>query len=127
MTEKSPLETQGLRLDRRKFVRVNIYAVSRYFCPSCDQEVGIQTLISDISEGGAFLVTFDEGIPVGTQITMNFLLPNTDALVSISGKIRHTGILKTDHYRSGLEFEKLKKKDRQAIRQYVAVNLRERK
>ena len=114
-------------IDRRKYVRVNIYSVTRYFCPTCDQNVGIQTLISDLSEGGAFLVTFDKEIPIATKVRMNFILPHTETSISVEGVIRHTGSLDNERYRSGLEFKKVKKKDREAIYQYVAINLREKK
>ena len=107
--------------DRRKFVRVSIYAITRYFCPLRDMEVGIQTRISDISEGGALLVSFAEGIPVEASVKMSFVMPGKeDQLVVVEGKVKHTGILEKDLYRSGVEFLKMKKKDLQAIHKYVA-------
>ena len=107
--------------DRRKFVRVSIYAITRYFCPLRDTEVGIQTRISDISEGGALLMTFAEGIPPGARVKMNFLLPgDAGRLVTVEGEVKHTGILEEELYRSGIEFLKLKKKDLEAIRKYIA-------
>lgn len=107
--------------ERRKFVRVNIYAITRYFCPLRDTEVGVQTRISDISEGGALLVTFMEGIPVGAVAKMRFILPGDEnSAIIVEGTVRHTGPLEKELFRSGIEFLKLKKKDLQAIRQYVA-------
>jgi len=120
MTQKSH-ETMGSGNERRKFVRASIYAITRYFCPLRDREVGVQTRISDISEGGALLVTFMEGVPMGAPVKMNFVMPGTgDLLVSVEGMIRHTGPLEKDLFRSGVEFFKMKKKDLLAIRDYVA-------
>ena len=107
--------------DRRKFVRVSIYAITRYFCPLRDMEVGVQTRISDISEGGALLVTFMEGVPAEASVKVSFLMPGkAGQLVTAEGKVRHTGILEKELYRSGVEFLKLRKKDLQAIRTYIA-------
>jgi c-di-GMP-binding flagellar brake protein YcgR len=107
--------------DRRKFVRVSIYAITRYFCPLRDMEVGVQTRISDISEGGALLVTFTEGIPPEALVKMSFVMPDEgNQFVTVEGKVKHTGVLDKDLYRSGVEFIKLKKKDSQAIHAYVA-------
>ncbi len=107
--------------DRRKFVRVSIYAITRYFCPLRDMEVGVQTRISDISEGGALLVTFTEGIPPEASVRMSFVMPGDESqFVTVEGKVKHTGFLEKELYRSGVEFLKLKKKDLQAIRAYVA-------
>lgn len=106
--------------DRRKFVRVGIYAITRYFCPLRDMEVGVQTRISDLSEGGALLVTFMEGVPVEATVKMSFVLPGDENLfVSVEGVIRHTGPLEKEFFRSGVEFLKLKAKDREAIRKIV--------
>ncbi len=109
--------------DRRKFVRVSIYAITRYFCPLRDMEVGVQTRISDISEGGALLVTFNEGIPQDAPVKVSFLMPDDQSqYVTIEGVVRHTGFLEQDLYRSGVEFLKLKKKDREAIHAYVIAH-----
>jgi c-di-GMP-binding flagellar brake protein YcgR len=106
--------------DRRRFIRVSIYAITRYFCPLRDMEVGIQTRIPDISEGGALLMTFMEGIPVEATVKMSFVMPGEESLfVSVEGIIRHTGPLEKDLYRSGVEFRKIKEKDRKAIRKFV--------
>ena len=108
--------------DRRKSVRVGIYAITRYFCPLRDREVGVQTRISDLSEGGALLVTFMEGVPVDAPVKMSFVMPGDGSqLVTVEGKVKHTGIFEKELYRSGVEFIKLKKKDREAIREYVAA------
>ncbi len=109
--------------DRRKFVRVSIYAISRFFCPLRDMEVGVQTRISDISEGGALLVTFMEGVPVGAPVKMSFVLPGEEGLfISLEGIARHTGALDKDLFRSGVEFLKLKKKDLEAVQGYVTAH-----
>lgn len=106
--------------DRRRFVRVGIYAVTRYFCPLRDMEVGVQTRISDISEGGALLETFMEGIPVEALVKMSFVMPGSgDLFVSVEGVIRHTGPFEKELFRSGVEFLKLKAKDQEAIRKLV--------
>jgi c-di-GMP-binding flagellar brake protein YcgR len=107
--------------DRRRFVRVSIYAITRYFCPLRDMEVGVQARISDISEGGALLVTFSEGIPPEAAVQMSFIMPGDESqYVTVEGKVRHTGIFEKELYRSGIEFLKVKKKDLQAIHKYVA-------
>ena len=109
--------------DRRKFTRANIYAITRYFCPLRDTEVGIQTRISDISEGGALLVTFMEGVPVEASVKISFVMPGEkEVFIAVEGIARHTGILEKDLYRSGVEFLKIKEKDRSAIREYVAAH-----
>ena len=119
--EKEIFGSKDPRRERRKFVRVKIYAVTRYFCPVRDMEVGVQTRISDISEGGALLETFMEGIPVEVPVKISFVMPGTeDRLVTLEGLIRHTGLLEKDIYRSGIEFLKIKKKDQGSIREYVA-------
>jgi len=108
--------------ERRRFARANIYAITRFFCPLRDTEVGIQTRISDISEGGALLVTFMEGVPVGSPVRMSFIMPDAGRLIAVEGIARHTGILDKDLFRSGVEFLKVKKKDLLAIRDYVAIH-----
>jgi c-di-GMP-binding flagellar brake protein YcgR len=106
--------------DRRKFARANIYAITRYFCPLRDMEVGVQTRISDISEGGVLLVTFMEGVPVEAPVRISFVMPgDRGPLVSVEGVTRHTGPLDKDLFRSGVEFLKIKKKDRLVIRNYI--------
>jgi len=108
--------------ERRKYARVSIYAITRYFCPFRDMEVGVQTRISDISEGGALLVTFTEGIPANASVKMSFVMPGDESrFVTVEGKVRYTGVFERDLYRSGIEFGKLKKKDLEAIRKYVAA------
>ena len=112
-----------IREERRRFIRVSIYAITRYFCPLRDMEVGVQTRISDISEGGALLVTFMEGVPVGAPVKMSFILPGEqDVFISVEGIARHPGALDKDLFRSGVEFLKIKEKDRLAIRKYVATH-----
>jgi len=109
--------------ERRKFARVSIYAITRYFCPLRDMEVGVQTRISDLSEGGALLVTFMEGVPVGAPVRMSFVMPGeANLLIAVEGVTRHSGILEKDLFRSGVEFLKIKKKDLAAIRDYVATH-----
>lgn len=106
--------------ERRKYIRVSIYAVTRYFCSDRNAEVGVQTQISDISEGGIKLLTFMEGIPVGSVVSVSFILPGDEnALVSVEGQARHTSFLEKDLYRSGIKFMKVKDKDILAIRRFV--------
>ena len=121
MKESSDL--QGSFKDRRKFARANIYAITRYFCPLRDMEVGIQTRISDISEGGALLVTFMEGVPVEASVKIGFVMPGEkEVFIAVEGIARHSGVLEKDLYRSGVEFLKIKEKDQIAIREYVAAH-----
>jgi c-di-GMP-binding flagellar brake protein YcgR len=119
--KQEPRNTGSGFRERRKFVRVDIYAVTRYLCPLRDREVGVQTRISDISEGGALLVTFMEGVPVDAPVKMSFVMPGEEkTLIAVEGKVRHTGSLEKDLYRSGVEFSRIRKKDLLAIRKYVA-------
>jgi len=112
--------------NRRKFIRVSIYAITRYFCPLRDMEVGIQTRISNISEGGALLVTFSEGIPPESLVNMSFVMPGDEShLVTVEGKVKHTGIFEKDFFRSGIEFVKIKEKDRKAVRKLVHSKLKQ--
>ena len=109
--------------DRRKFARVSIYAITRYFCSLRDIEVGVQTRISDISEGGALLVTFMEGVPSEASVKISFVMPGEEnRFISLEGIVRHTGPLDQDLFRSGVEFLKIKEKDRLAIHEYVAAH-----
>ena len=111
----------GTVKERRKFPRVGIYAVTRYFCPLRDMEVGVQTRISDISEGGALLVTFLEGVPVGAPVKISFVMPGAQgALITVQGITRHTKAFGEELFRSGVEFRKIKKRDLLALRKYVA-------
>ena len=120
MAKESKKLKEGFR-ERRKFVRADLYAVTRYFCPLRDKEVGVHTRISNISEGGALLVTFAEGVPVGPSIEMSFLLPgDNQGLITVKGEVRHTHIFEKGLCRSGVEFSKIKEKDLLAIRKYVA-------
>lgn len=119
----SDLNTEH-RHERRRFVRVDVYAVTRYFCPLRDKEIGVQTRLSDISEGGAMLLTFEEGIPIDTEVSIDFVLPDdSKGIVSAKGKVRHTGPVESNMFRSGVEFLKLHSKSHQAIKNYVSRKL----
>ena len=110
-------------VDQRRFVRVDAYTVTRYFCPFRDMEVGVQARISDLSAAGALLITFSEGAPLGAEITMSFVLPGKKGqLVSVRGVVQHTGPFGKDLFRSGVEFSGMKKKDLAAILAYVAAH-----
>lgn len=103
--EKTSCGAPGGLKERRKFVRADIYAVTRYLCPLHNEEVGVQTRISDISEGGALLATFMEGVPVGTPVQMSFIMPGDEKkLITVEGKIRYTQFFEKDLFRSGVEF-----------------------
>lgn len=107
--------------ERRRHVRADIFAVTRYFCPSLNQEVGIQTRIADLSEGGALLLTFEQGIPVDRDVLLSFHLPGDEStLISVEGKIRHTSFLEKDLYRSGLEFLNVSEHALEAIQKYIS-------
>ena len=106
--------------ERRKFARANIYAITRYFCPTHNNAIVVQTRISDISEGGVMMVTFKEQLPKDASINISFVMPGVNGqLVTVSGKVRYTEHLEEDLYRSGIEFLKLEKKDQLSIREYV--------
>lgn len=113
--------------ERRKFVRADIYAVTRYFSIDQGEETNIQTRLSDISEGGARLLIFEEGIPIETEVLISFILPaGKDELITVKGKVRHSGIMEKNFYASqdlfrvGVEFTDLSQKGRRAIQKYVA-------
>jgi PilZ domain len=121
MTEKF-----GDSTDRRKSARVNIQANVAFFL---DNSPGIiQTRISNISEGGALMVTFMRALPVDISIEMSFVLPDKkeedgrdrQRLITVKGKIRHTRFLEKNFYESGVEFLNLEKKDRLVIRECLA-------
>ena len=121
MTEKS-----SESMDRRKSARVNIQAHVAFFL---DNSPGIiQTRISDISEGGASMVTFMKELPVDASIEMSFMMPvkreedgrDRPQLTTVKGRIRYTRFLKKNFYESGVEFLNLEKKDHLVIREYVA-------
>ena len=121
--KKESDDLKGPFKDRRKFARANIYAITRYFCPFRDMEVGVQTRISDISEGGALLMTFMEGVPVEAPVKISFVMPGDQGLlISVEGITRHTGALDKELFRSGVEFLKIKEKDQLAIREYVTAH-----
>ena len=108
-------------VDRRRHARVDIFAVTRYYCALRKQEVGVQTRIADLSEGGALLLTFEEGVPLGMHVLLSFHIPDPESvLVSVEGMIRHTNLLERDLYRSGLEFLNVKENDLRTIRKYIS-------
>lgn len=109
--------------EKRKHVRVDIFAVARYFDPLRMQETGVQTRIANISEGGALLLTFDRGIPVDMSVLLHFRLPEEKSpLISAEGIIRHTSFLEKGLYRSGMEFHNLSEDVLKAIRKYISGN-----
>ncbi|MFH1799515.1 MAG: PilZ domain-containing protein [Candidatus Omnitrophota bacterium] len=125
MTEKS-----SESMDRRKSARVNIQANVAFFL---DNSPGIiQTRISNISEGGALMVTFMKELPVDTSIEMSFMMSDKKEedgrdrrrLITVKGKIRYTRSLEKDLYESGVEFLNLEKKDQLVIRECVASHPR---
>ncbi|MFH0985827.1 MAG: PilZ domain-containing protein [Candidatus Omnitrophota bacterium] len=114
-------EVQGGFTDRRRFVRVSIYTITRYFCPFRDMEVGVQARISDLSESGALLMTFSEGAPLGAEIAMSFILPgDKDRFTSVKGIVRYTEPFDKELFRSGVEFSEISKRDLRALRAHVA-------
>lgn len=121
MSHKNPSKTSAPAVERRKHARVDIFAVTRYFCALRKQEVGIQTRIADLSEGGALLLTFGEAVPLDMSVLLSFRLPDSEtAMVSVEGKIRHGSLLERDLFRSGLEFSYVKENDLKAIRKYIS-------
>ncbi|MBU9888249.1 MAG: PilZ domain-containing protein [Candidatus Omnitrophica bacterium] len=107
--------------ERRQHVRVDIFAVTRYFDTLLKQEVGVQTRIADISEGGVLMLTFSEGVPLHTNVRLSFRLPDAEStLISVEGTIRHTNRLERDLYRSGLQFSGVDAKNLKAIRKYIS-------
>ncbi|MFH1800081.1 MAG: PilZ domain-containing protein [Candidatus Omnitrophota bacterium] len=108
-------------MDRRKSARVNIPALVAFFLPFDNSPAIIQTRISNISEGGALMVTFMKELPVDTLIEMSFMMPGEKGrLTTVKGRIRHTRFLEKDLYESGVEFLNLEKKDQLVIRECVA-------
>ncbi|MEI7900848.1 MAG: hypothetical protein WCK89_11385 [bacterium] len=68
-------------------------------------------------------MSFAEGVPQETPVKMSFVIPVGQGLfISVEGIARHTGILDKDLFRSGIEFLKIKEKDRLAIREYVEAH-----
>lgn len=121
---------KDLRHERRKFLRADIYAVTHYLCPIRKHEVKIQARLSNISEGGAMILTFEEGIPVGTEISISFVLPgDKEELLTVKAKVRHTGLLEESIspsqslFRSGVEFIMLNPRQERMIRDYVSSKL----
>jgi len=125
MVKKNPLKSSAPAVDRRRHTRVDIFAVTRYFCALRKQEVGVQTRIADLSESGAMLLTFGEAVPLDMSVLLSFHLPGAESvLVSVEGKIRHASLLERDLYRSGLEFLNVKENDLKAIRKYISQKKR---
>lgn len=113
------------RRERRRFIRVSIYAITRYVCPFRDMEVGVQARISDISEGGALLVTSAEGVPVKTPVKISFVLPGEPGLlINVDGIVRHSGTLSKDLFRSGIEFLRVNENGKKALLAYIAANIK---
>ncbi len=113
--------------ERRKFVRIDVYAVTRFFSPTEEDEVGVQARVSDLSEGGALLLTFSQGIPVDTTISLSFVLPSEKGdFIEILGRVRHTEIKEKDIYRSGMEFLKIKGKEKRTIKEFVEARLKKK-
>jgi c-di-GMP-binding flagellar brake protein YcgR len=110
-------------INRRKFVRANIHATAHYVHSLHGGSVEIQTRISDISEGGALLVTFADNLPPGTLLKMNFVIPGSH-FVSVGGKVKYTRSLEKDVCQSGIEFLRLEKHIQLAIRDYVATHMK---
>ena len=108
--------------ERREFARTNFKASPIIYSPLREKEIGVQTRISDISEGGARLVTLPGGMPAGTPVRMSFVSPgDSDQFISAEGVVRHTGILEKDLCRLGVEFLTIKEKDRCVIREHIAL------
>lgn len=113
--------------ERRKFIRINIYAVTRFFSLTEESEVGVQARVYDLSEGGAMLLTFSQGIPVDTPISLSFVLPTKKGdFIEMLGIVRHTEAKGEDIYRSGVEFLKPKGRDRQVIKKFVEASLKKK-
>jgi len=111
--------------ERRQHRRVHVYIVTRFY-KSCSKDCSAtQTRIADLSEGGARLMTFDEGLPVGSDIVIDFDLPDASSQDSISvlACVRHSAHHEKDLFRSGVEFLDLKPFDRERLRGFIAEEI----
>lgn len=107
--------------NRRKYVRTDIYAITRYLCPVNNSNVEIQTRISDISEGGVLMLTYLEELPLEALVKLNFVIPGPKGgFMIVTGKVKHTKTIEKDSYQSGIEFVEIAEKDLVAIREYVS-------
>ena len=133
----SDKEEKKLPHERRMYVRVDLYAVTHYCCPIRRREVNIQSRVANLSRGGAMLLTYSEGLPVGTEIEISFTLPDKkEHLVTVKAKVRHTGLHEPSPsrtqslYRSGVEFFMVDAKTEKIIADYILQrmdSLRKRK
>ena len=75
----------------------------------------------NVSEGGFFIVTGDNEIPVGTLVEFEFESPGGSDPIVIQGKIVRThkpeGLER--YHRSGVKFEYINKKDLKLLFEYV--------
>lgn len=93
-----------------------------------DEEVDAQA--ADVSEGGLAVLTSIE-IPVGTQITVKFILSNEAAenlkdrlrSVDIAGRITYCLAVREKQYRMGIQFGDISPADRTFIADFVKAYL----
>ena len=92
-----------------------------------DDSRTIQARISNISEGGALIVSFKR-LPLDISIEMSFMMSDKkeedgrdrQRLIAVKGRTRHSRVLEKSLYESGIEFDPLEEKDRLLIRKCVA-------
>jgi len=58
----------------------------RFILDKKDSEAYLFDFSTDISEGGIFVRT-NKKLPVGTQVSLRFHLPNSDKLIATTGKV----------------------------------------
>lgn len=111
--------------DERLILKGDVQAKIRYFCPVKQEEVEIRGQVYDISEGGASLLTFQDELPVDSEIHLAFQLPLTaseaTSLIKATGKVRRTKPSGKHHYHNSVEFLDLSKTDRFTIRGYITL------
>lgn len=114
---------KGARRAERRNIRMEIQATVRYFCPPGKNETSVTAWVSNISEGGALLVTARDGIPVGAEIRATFPLRGhgSESPVTVAGHIRHSRYLQDGKYGSGAEFSDISEEVRKKIRDFMVI------
>ena len=106
--------------ENRKFKRKKI--TINVDCDISKDQKWLDTSTSDISAGGMCLVT-RKALAVGFQLTMKFLIPDTDRAIIVDGKvIWHEKFLKknnAENYYNGIQFININRVDRDFIEKYI--------
>jgi len=106
--------------EKRKFQRKRITIDVE--CDISKSQKWLDSTASDISVGGMCLVTKHE-VGVGTQLTIKFILPETEHTVTVQSKIVWVEkFLKKNQdvgYYNGIQFQNISRDDRDLIDKYV--------